>query len=74
MSQFTFVLLVLILITLIFGLLYTFKIGAEQKKGSEFDSQIRENVQEHPYSLNPVFISYFIAIFLLLAYLVYVAT
>lgn len=62
----------IIAIIMIFGLIYTFRTGkAISTKNSEHDTQIHESIQRHPMLLNPVFLTYIIAIAAVLIYILY---
>ena len=74
MEQLTLILSVFILVILIVGLIYTFRLGENQKfQRSEFDTEINEKVQDHPIIRNPVFLTYIIGIGLVTAYMIYMA-
>lgn len=68
-----FILGILAVIVLSFGLLYTTKVARRQKYQGEIDAEISEKIQEHPVTRNPVFLAYIIGIGLALAYMVYLA-
>jgi hypothetical protein len=75
MDQLNFTLSVIAFLILVVGFIYTYRIGKNQRyQRGEYDTEINEKVQDHPYIRNPVFIAYFIFIALLLAYLIYIAT
>lgn len=65
---------ILALIVLAGSLIYTYKVGKlANENGARFDSQINEKIQDHPYSLNPVFWVCVIAGILSLAYILYLS-
>lgn len=66
--------LAIIAIIMVAGLIYTFKTGkAFSTSNSEYDEEIHENIQRHPILLNPVFLTYIIAIAAILVYIIYLA-
>jgi hypothetical protein len=68
------VLSVLVLIILIYGLVYTVRIGLNQKKQkSEFDTEVDEKVQDHSIIRNPIFLTYLIAALLIGFYIIYMS-
>lgn len=74
MSSLTIILGVIALLTLAISLLYTFRVGKlVSSRRSNYDSQINEKVQEHPYIRNPIFLAFIIAAILSLAYIFYLA-
>jgi hypothetical protein len=73
MDLLSWVLLIIALLVLTGGLLYTYRIGKRQKLQGEYDTEIDEKVAEHPYILNPVFLAYFIGIGLVIVYALYIA-
>jgi hypothetical protein len=73
MAQLSFILGVVALLVLTGGLIYTYKIGRRQKLQREYDTEISEKVEEHPYIRNPVFLAYIIGIGLVIAYMIYIA-
>ncbi|RFU71088.1 hypothetical protein D0469_03885 [Peribacillus saganii] len=72
MSQFIVVLIVISAVIVGFALAYTFSIARNQRvlKG-EFDSSIDEKVQSHPYIRNPVFLTFFIFVLVVILFIVY---
>ncbi|WP_374720977.1 hypothetical protein [Peribacillus tepidiphilus] len=72
MSTYFWILSLIVVVIIGFSFVYTTIIVKNQKniKG-EFDSQISEKVQEHPYIRNPVFIAYLVFGGLLLLYIFY---
>lgn len=70
MALYTHILLIVAVLILIYGLIHTYRIGQRQKDNGPFDTEVNKHVQEHPYTLNPVFITYIIAILLLIGYLI----
>jgi hypothetical protein len=73
MAQLSFILGFIALLVLTGGLIYTYKIGSRQKLQREYDTEINEKVEEHPYIRNPVFLAYIIGIGLVIAYMIYIA-
>ncbi|MFC0045579.1 hypothetical protein ACFFMF_14275 [Metabacillus iocasae] len=56
------------------SLFYTWIIARDQKKlQGEFDTQLDEKVQAHPYIRNPIFIACLIGITICLALIAYMA-
>ncbi|MBO8178714.1 hypothetical protein [Aeribacillus pallidus] len=74
MSTYILVLTVIGSIVLLFSLIYTFMVARNQKalKGTN-DTDIPDQVEEHPYIRNPIFWTYIIFIGLLLAFVIYFA-
>ncbi|WP_153126244.1 hypothetical protein [Peribacillus tepidiphilus] len=72
MSTYFWILSLIVVVIIGFSFVYTTIIVKNQKniKG-EFDSQISEKVQEHPYIRNPIFIAYLVFAGLLLLYIFY---
>jgi hypothetical protein len=72
MSTYFWILSLIVVVIIGFSFVYTTIIVKNQKniKG-EFDSQISEKVQEHPYIRNPIFIAYLVFGGLLLLYIFY---
>ncbi|MEH7120485.1 hypothetical protein V7128_24150 [Neobacillus vireti] len=67
--------LAIIALIIIIGLIVTFRTGkAISMKNSEYDYEIHENIQKHPMLLNPVFLTYIIALAAVLVYIIYLAT
>jgi hypothetical protein len=67
-----FILSGLVLLVLLSGLFYTFKVGSlVSVRQSEYDTEINEKTQRHPYLLNPVFLAYIIGIGLVIVYIIY---
>jgi len=74
MTYLTMVLGVIALLILATSLIYTFKVGKlVSERKAKYDTQINERVQDHPYTRNPVFLTYLIAAVLSLAYIFYLA-
>jgi len=73
MAQFSFVLSFLAFLTAAIGAIYTYKVGRRQKLREEYDVEISEKVQEHPYLRNPVIIAILIWAALVSAYIIYLA-
>lgn len=72
MSVLTTVLGILALIVLAASLIYTYRVGKlANENGAKFDSQLNEKIQDHPYSLNPIFWILIIAAILSVAYIIY---
>nr|WP_111643543.1 hypothetical protein [Anoxybacillus vitaminiphilus] len=61
MIQFALVMSVVVFLIAAVGFIYTYSIGRNQKLQGEYDTEINEKVQEHPYLRNPVFLAYIIA-------------
>jgi hypothetical protein len=60
MIQFALVMSVVAFLVATVGFIYTYSIGRNQKFQGEYDTEISEKVQEHPYLRNPVFLAYII--------------
>ncbi|APH05482.1 hypothetical protein [Bacillus weihaiensis] len=74
MTILTTVLGVVALLILTASLIYTFKVGKlVSERKANYDTQINEKVQEHPYARNPIFLAYLIAGVLSLSYIFYLA-
>ncbi|WP_044893936.1 hypothetical protein [Bacillus alveayuensis] len=73
MLQFTFVMSVVVFLIAVVGLIYTYSLGRKQKLQGEYDTEINEKVQEHPYLRNPVFLTYIIAAGLAVISIIYFA-
>lgn len=73
MSMYTLILLLVSLGILLFSLIYTMLIMKEQKaiKGN-LDSQVSQQVQDHAYIRNPIFLAYAIFFALLILTIVFV--
>jgi predicted permease len=61
----------LIIITSIVGLVLTYRIGQQQRR--EYDTDTSERIEAHPYTLNPVFLTFIIAILLSAGFLFYMS-
>lgn len=61
MSQFSIYVVLIILISL-FGLVYTYRIAQNQRSG--IDHEVSDKIEAHPYTLNPIFITYVVALIL----------
>lgn len=72
MSTFISILMILVIGIVLVSLVYTLIIGRTQKalKG-EYDTQIDEKVQNHPYLRNPVFLAFALFFVLVLGYILY---
>lgn len=67
-----FIIAVLAVLILVSGLYYTYKLGRSQEVAqSKYDTEINEKVQDHIFIRNPVFITYAVGLFLVIAYIVY---
>ncbi len=74
MDQLNFVLTVLAVLIIAVGLIYTYQLGKKQHSmQKQFDTEIHEKVQDHPYIRNPIFMTYAIASALVIAYIIYMA-
>ncbi|WP_170006819.1 hypothetical protein [Bacillus fonticola] len=74
MSIFMMILSIAAVVIAIFSLVYTLSVAKSQKslKG-DLDSEISQEVQEHTYVRNPVFLAFIIATVLILAFIMYTA-
>jgi hypothetical protein len=64
--------LVAAILILVSGLYYTYKLGRSQEAAqSKYDIEISEKVQAHYFIRNPVFITYAVGLFLVIAYIIY---
>lgn len=72
LSTFIWILMILVIGIVLVSLVYTLTIGKTQKalKG-EYDTQIDEKVQNHPYLRNPVFLAFVLFFILVLGYILY---
>lgn len=72
MDLMNIVLSVIAFLILGIGVLYTYRIGQNQKYSKkQYDTQINEKVQAHAYIRNPVFLTYIIMFVLTLAFILY---
>lgn len=64
--------MILVIGIVLVSLIYTLIVGRTQKvmKG-EFDTQIDEKVQNHPYLRNPIFLAFALFFVLVLGYILY---
>ncbi|TYS15941.1 hypothetical protein FZC78_14175 [Rossellomorea vietnamensis] len=59
---------------LVLSLLYTLKVARQQKElKNELDTDLPDKVQEHPYTKNPIFLTYLIAAVLVILFIIYKA-
>jgi hypothetical protein len=73
-DRFNFILTILSVLILAIGLFYTYQLGKRQHNmRQQFDTEINEKVQDHPYTRNPVFLTYVIAAALAIAFIIYMA-
>ncbi|PLT34378.1 hypothetical protein [Bacillus sp. V5-8f] len=72
MSTLIWTLMIVSIAIVIVSIVYTFAVGRTQKvlKG-EYDAQIDEKIQQHPYLLNPVFLSIALFFVFVLGYILY---
>ncbi|MBM6617627.1 hypothetical protein [Bacillus suaedaesalsae] len=74
MTMLDIVLMVVGVLVLLGGLLYTLKLGKNTKYQTEgYDTEINGKVKSHPYMRNPVFLTYIIAAIITLAFIAYFA-
>lgn len=74
MTMLDMVLMVLGLLILVGGLFYTLKLGKNTKYQTEgYDTEIHDKVKDHPFTRNPVFLTYIIAAILTLVFIAYYA-
>ncbi|MDF0725381.1 hypothetical protein PY093_01490 [Cytobacillus sp. S13-E01] len=74
MDRLNFVLSALSILILAIGLVYTYRLGTRQHNmRGEYDTEINEKVQDHPYIRNPVFLTYAVASALVIAFIIYTA-
>jgi hypothetical protein len=74
MSSFILILMLICAVILAFSLIYTFKVAKQQKSlKNELDTDLPEKVQEHPYTRNPIFLSFLIAAVLVILFIIYKA-
>ncbi|WP_240189927.1 MULTISPECIES: hypothetical protein [Bacillaceae] len=74
MSSFVLILMLISAGLLILSLLYTFKVARQQKAlKNELDTDLPDKVQEHPYTKNPIFLTYLIAAVLVILFIIYKA-
>lgn len=74
MTMLDMVLMVLGLLILVGGLFYTLKLGKNTKYQTEgYDTELHDKVKDHPYTRNPVFLTYIIAAILTLGFIAYYA-
>lgn len=74
MSTFILILCLAAVVISIFSLVYTFYVARDQKlvKG-EIDGSIPDEVKDHPYTRNPVFLAYVIWFGVVLLFIFYLA-
>ncbi|OIK08607.1 hypothetical protein BIV60_25700 [Bacillus sp. MUM 116] len=66
--------LAIIALIMVVGLFYTVRTHrAFSTRNSEIDSEIHDNIRRHPILLNPVFLTYIIAIAVVLIYIIYLS-
>lgn len=72
MSTYIWILLIVVIIMSIYLLFYTLSVAKAQKaiKG-KYDSAIDDSVKEHPYWLNPVFVSMLVGTILIVGFIFY---
>ncbi|GAA0324917.1 hypothetical protein GCM10008967_14400 [Bacillus carboniphilus] len=74
MSQFIIILALAAVVISIFSLVFTFSVARERKVvRGELDTKIPESVKDHPFTLNPVFLSYIIGLGVVLLFIIYLA-
>jgi hypothetical protein len=73
MIQFALVMSVVVFLIAAVGFIYTYSIGRNQKLQGEYDTEINEKVQEHPYLRNPIFLAWIIAAGVAIASIIYFA-
>ncbi|MDX8364873.1 hypothetical protein ACSVDA_11305 [Cytobacillus sp. Hm23] len=74
MNNLTFILMIISILILTIGLIYTYRLGRALKlQQDEYDPELNEKVQDHPVMRNPIFITYLIALGLVVAYMIYLA-
>ncbi|MFD1735617.1 hypothetical protein ACFSCX_03480 [Bacillus salitolerans] len=72
MTMLDIVLAVLGTIILITGLFYTFNISKNTKyQTNGYDTEVNPKVQDHPYTRNPIFLTYIIAGVLIIGYIIF---
>jgi hypothetical protein len=72
MSTFIWILMLIVIGIILVSLIYTLRTAKTQKvlKG-EYDTQINENVEGHPYVRNPVFLAIVFFIIFTFGYILY---
>jgi hypothetical protein len=73
MIQFALVMSVVVFLIAAVGFIYTYSIGRNQKLQGEYDTEINEKVQEHPYLRNPIFLAWIIAAGVAIVSIIYFA-
>ncbi|WP_044022569.1 hypothetical protein [Bacillus sp. SG-1] len=74
MSSFIWILILLSAGVLVYSLVYTFKVGRQQKAlKNELDTDLPEKVQEHPYTRNPIFLAFIISAVIVILFILYYA-
>jgi hypothetical protein len=74
MSSFIMVLMLISAGVLVLSFLYTLKVARQQKAlKNELDTDLPDKVQEHPYTKNPIFLTYLIAAVLVILFIIYKA-
>lgn len=70
MSQLSTILATLVLIMMVIGMVYTYRIRQNQQ--GEYDSPVNTKVREHPYTRNPVFLTFFVFALVTFGYLLFI--
>ncbi|WP_224752524.1 hypothetical protein [Metabacillus arenae] len=74
MNTFAMALAIVTLLILAGGLIFTLKMGkVVSARKSEYDTQLNEKIQEHPYLRNPIFIAYLVAAVIFVGFVLYFA-
>jgi uncharacterized membrane protein SpoIIM required for sporulation len=74
MTMLDVILSILALLILVIGFFYTWNISKNTKYQSNgYDTEINGKVQAHPYTRNPVFLTYIIGASLVIGFIVYYA-
>ena len=74
MSSFMLILTLGAVVISIFSLVYTYYVARQQRAlRGEVDTKISDDVQDHPYMRNPIFIAYLIFGTLVLLFILYFA-
>ncbi|CAH0201942.1 hypothetical protein SRABI96_01952 [Peribacillus sp. Bi96] len=73
MSTYIWILLIIVTITALYLLYYTYSVARAQKVKARYDSTLDDSVKEHPYLKNPVFVSLFVGTILVAGFIFYYA-
>ncbi|MFE4813504.1 hypothetical protein ACFQ9Y_20590 [Peribacillus simplex] len=73
MSTYIWILIIIVTIMALYLLFYTYSVARAQKVKARYDATIDDSVKEHPYLMNPVFVSLFVGTILVAGFIFYYA-